>query len=175
VKEVASQLGTPLPRQPIVGWVWIAVCAGIAIISTANAIKGSSDWLFARVFGTATVILLFLPLALPRRRETVQLDGTGVLVAHGKRREQVQWSDMRRVTIRTNSAGPYSEDVFFVLEGSDGSGCVVTHGAAVRTKLLEAMQSHLVGVDDKKVIAAMGCTRNNTFVIWDKGNTEGTD
>jgi hypothetical protein len=38
----------------------------------------------------------------------------------------------------------------------------------VRTKLLEEMQARLAGVDDRKVIEAMGSTSESTFVISTK-------
>jgi hypothetical protein len=51
--------------------------------------------------------------------------------------------------------------------GSDGKGCLVPHAAAVRTKLLEALQARFP-IDDTVVIAAMGCTSNNSFLLWKK-------
>jgi hypothetical protein len=55
-----------------------------------------------------------------------------------------------------------------VLEGTEGRGCTVPHAAAVRTKLLQEMQARLEGIDDRKVIEAMGSTSRATFIIWEK-------
>jgi hypothetical protein len=66
--------------------------------------------------------------------------------------------------------GPFAEDVFFVLEAGEERGCVVPQHAAVRTKLLEELQSRLSGVSDEKVIEAMSCASNNSFTIWEKVN-----
>ena len=54
-----------------------------------------------------------------------------------------------------------------MLESTGGKGCIVPHEAAVRTKLLEEMQARLAGVNDSKVIEAMGSTDKSTFVIWE--------
>ncbi len=40
--------------------------------------------------------------------------------------ESVLWDDLQRVSILTTDTGPFAEDVFFVLYGSNSdSGCVV--------------------------------------------------
>jgi hypothetical protein len=83
-----------------------------------------------------------------------------------KGRDEVLWADVTRARIVTTSAGPWGEDAWFVLEGPEGRGCIVPHDAAVRTKLLEEMQARLAGVDDRKVIEAMGSTSQNTFIIY---------
>jgi hypothetical protein len=84
-----------------------------------------------------------------------------------KGRDEVRWADVTRARIITTSAGPWGEDVFFVLESTEGKGCIVPHEAAVRPKLLEEMQARLAGVDDRKVIEAMGSTSKGAFVIWE--------
>jgi hypothetical protein len=81
--------------------------------------------------------------------------------------DDVRWADVTRVRIITTSAGPWVEDVYFVLESTEGKGCIVPHEAAVLTKLLEEMQARLAGVDDHKVIEAMGSISKNSFVIWE--------
>lgn len=73
-----------------------------------------------------------------------------------------------RIRIITTADGPWAEDVYFVLETEDGKGCVVPHDAAFRTKLLEEIQLRCRGVDDKRVIDAMGTTNSASFVIWEK-------
>jgi hypothetical protein len=90
-----------------------------------------------------------------------------VIVVNDKGRDEVRWADVTRARIITTSAGPWGEDVFFVLESTEGKGCIVPDEAAVRTKLLEEMQARLAGVDDRKVIDAMGTTSKGAFVIWE--------
>jgi hypothetical protein len=114
------------------------------------------------------VFLYVLPWLTPRRRENVQVDDTGVIVVTNNGRDEVRWGDITRARIITTSAGPWGEDVFFVFEGTGGKGCAVPHDAAVRTKLLQAMQARFDGIDDRKVIEAMGSTSRATFIIWEK-------
>lgn len=92
--------------------------------------------------------------------------------AHGVRRElpggkveQVTWEDLREVAVLTTSDGPFAEDVFFVLAGQDGSGCVIPHGATESTQLLERLQ-RLPGFDNEAFIRAMSSTQEATFVCW---------
>jgi hypothetical protein len=98
----------------------------------------------------------------------LEIDDEGVHVESQGATHSVPWSELRRVRIVTNSGGPWSEDVFFVLEGQSGSACVVPHDLAVKRQLLEQLQARLDGVRDDKVIEAMGCTSDASFTIWEK-------
>jgi hypothetical protein len=91
---------------------------------------------------------------------------------HGVRRElpdgkieQVTWYGLREVVVLTTSDGPFAEDVFFVLEGPDGTGCVVPLGAPESRQLLEWLQ-RLSGFDNAALSRAMTSTENATFVCW---------
>ena len=136
-----SILGTPLPRETIL-WIVAAVFAGIAL-------------------------LVFLA---PRLRkaptEVIHVDETGVSREGGGIREHIRWADVVEIQIITTDEGPYSEDVFFALADGKGRGCLIPHDAAVRTRLLEQLQARFPGLDDAKVIEAMGSTTNNNFLIW---------
>src|ERR1041384_6000918 len=77
--------------------------------------------------------------------------------------EDLAWNDLVGVDIVTTDQGPYLEDVFFVLHGTDGQGCVVPQELAMPAKLLERLQA-LPGFDNEKVIEAMGCAENARFV-----------
>ncbi len=80
--------------------------------------------------------------------------------------ETVRWEDLAEVGIITTDEGPWSEDVFWLLIGSDGtSGCAVPQGAEGANELLAALQK-LPGFDNKTVIEAMGSTSNARFVCW---------
>jgi hypothetical protein len=91
----------------------------------------------------------------------------GVRFTSGTRTEN-RWDEVTRAHIITTSDGRWGEDIFFVLEGTEGKGCVVPHDAAVRTKLLREMQTRFEGIDNRKVIEAMGSTSRTTFIIWEK-------
>ena len=144
------------------------------MVSAIGAFRGKYSWgLTEGALGFAA-IFYFLPRLSPRRRENVQVDDKGVIVVTNKGKDKVLWADVTRARIVTTSAGPWGEDVWFVLEGPEGKGCIVPHDAVVRTKLLEEMQARLTGIDDLKVIEAMGSTSANTFIIFtrDRGGPE---
>jgi hypothetical protein len=82
--------------------------------------------------------------------------------------ETVRWDDLAEVEIITTDDGPWSEDVFWLLRGSDGKGgCAVPQGAEGANELLVALQ-RLPGFDNKAVIEAMGCTSDARFVCWNR-------
>src|SRR5580700_7682541 len=154
---MASKLGTPLPRQRS-GHVYLFAAVGIAVFCAVGALRGTFGWMPMLWASGVAVLLYLLPWLTPRRREFVQVDDTGVTVVKRRGLDEVHWGEITRVRIVTTSAGPWGEDVFFVLEQAEGKGCVVPHDAAVRTKLLEEMHARLPDVDDRKVIEAMGST-----------------
>jgi hypothetical protein len=80
--------------------------------------------------------------------------------------ETVRWDDLAEVGIITTDEGPWSEDVLWLLIGSDGkSGCAVPQGAEGADELLVALQK-LPGFDNEAVIKAMGSTSNAKFLCW---------
>jgi hypothetical protein len=50
--------------------------------------------------------------------------------------EAVAWADLIGVEVLTTDAGPYHEDLFWLLEGADGKGVAVSGGVAQETCLL---------------------------------------
>ena len=87
--------------------------------------------------------------------------------------ETILWSDIGGVSIVTTDAGPYAEDLYWVLEHRDGRrGPVVPMNAAGEHDLLKAMQRRLAGFDNMAVVEAMGSTRNATFLVWEPGKRE---
>jgi hypothetical protein len=163
---MASKLGTPLARQRS-GHVYLFAAAGVTAVSAFGAFRGRYGWGVSEWAAGITAFLYVLPWPTPRRRENVQVDDTGVIVFTNKGRDELRWDEVTRAHIITTSAGPWGEDVFFVLEGTEGKGCAVPHDAAVRTKLLQEMQARFEGIDDRKVIEAMGSTSRATFIIWE--------
>jgi hypothetical protein len=167
---MASILGTPLPRQRT-GHVYLFAAIGLAVVSSIGAFRGKYGWGLTEGALGITAFLYVLPFLGPRRRENVQVDDQGVIVVTDKGRDEVRWTAVSRARIITTSAGPWGEDVWFVLEGPEGKGCIVPHDAVVRTKLLAEMNARLPGIDDRKVIEAMGSTSDRTFVIWESATT----
>jgi len=113
--------------------------------------------------------LIFLePRLRKQARETVQVDENGVLRVDGPVREQIKWDEVVEIRIITTDEGPFREDVFFALVGTNGKGCLVPHDAAARTKLLEELQVRFAGLDNETVIKALGSTSNDNFLVWKK-------
>jgi len=160
-----SRLGAELPRRSV-AWFWFLVAASLAVYSGWGAFKGSNSWWPSALLGAVAVLIFAEPRLRRPQRETIQVDEVGVLRAEGSIREQIQWQDIIEIRIITNSEGPFGEDVFFALAGANGKGCLVPHQAAVRTKLLEELQSHFPDLRNETVIEAMGCTSDRNFLVW---------
>jgi len=131
-----------------------------------EAIQGQITWTLPAVFAGIALLIYVEPRLRRREVETVQVDDVGILRVEGSIREEVSGESVTEIKLITTDAGPYGEDVFFVLIGTDGKGCLVPHAAAIRTKLLEVLQVRFPNLDDAAVIAAMGCTSNNNFLLW---------
>ncbi|MBF6172452.1 hypothetical protein [Nocardia blacklockiae] len=78
--------------------------------------------------------------------------------------EEVAWHDLTEVRIITTADGPFADDVFFVLIGAKGNGCVVPHSAA-DSGFLTRLQ-RLPGFDNAKVVEAMGSVTDRQFLVW---------
>jgi hypothetical protein len=77
--------------------------------------------------------------------------------------EQVRWADLRSVKIVTTAAGPFADDVFFVLETASG-GCVVPQSAASDAFVVRLQA--LPGFDNEQMIRAMGSAEDAEFLCW---------
>jgi hypothetical protein len=164
---MSLRIGEPIPRKFFLSLYFYAA-AGFGLVSVVTAWRGVHGWELPFAMLGIALILLVVPNVGSRERETVQVDDKGVAVATKQGIERVTWSEIQRVRILTTNEGPWVEDVYFLLETGAGAGCAVPHQAAVRTRLLEALQSRLPGLRDDKVIEAMGCTENSSFTIWER-------
>src|SRR5262245_9150719 len=97
---------------------------------------------------------------------TIKVDDRGVRreLANGTV-ELVAWDGLDEVSVLATADGPFAEDVFFVLAGREGSGCVVPQGAPESGELLERLQ-RLPGFDNEAFIRAMSSTDDERFVCW---------
>lgn len=102
----------------------------------------------------------------------VDQDGVRRRLPHGPQ-ERVRWADLVEVAIRTTPRGPWHEDVFFLLTGSDGSGCAVPHSEAVDRDLLRWLQA-LPGFDNERLCEAMGCVEDALFICWRRSDADRT-
>ena len=98
----------------------------------------------------------------------IQIDDRGVRRVGDGTLEQVAWDDLQEVSIAMSADGPFADDVFFVLVGQEGRGCVVPQTAAESDQLLERLQ-RLPGFDNEAVIRAMGSVEDARFVCWRRG------
>jgi hypothetical protein len=80
--------------------------------------------------------------------------------------ERVRWADLESVELVTADEGPFSPDVFWVLQGST-DGCVIPQGASGERLLLERLQG-LPGFDNVAVIRAITLTANSRLRCWRK-------
>ena len=156
--------------------VW-AVTVLVATLTTVGAVRTGKGWknaAFAIAIAVACTLVPWLRgrVARAQAKRRDRIDGTlitddwGVTRVAGQRREAVAWKDLVRVRIRTTSDGPVAEDMFFVFEGADGSGCVVPNRLAVATRLLTVLQQRLPGLDNKEVARASGVVTEHWFTIW---------
>ena len=83
--------------------------------------------------------------------------------------ERVRWAELQVVLIETTDAGPWGDDVLWVLAG-EGSGCVVPSEAEGMGELLERLQ-RLPGFRNSAVIDAMGCAENRIHIIWNRADS----
>lgn len=123
------------------GWVQVATVAGLllAALLVFNVRRSAKP---ERVSFDDKVITRTLP------------DGTI---------ETVRWDDLQEVGVVTTDEGPWVEDVYWILTGTNG-GCAVSGGAKGMKELLTRLQQ-LPGFDNEAIIKKMG-TDNNQFVCW---------
>jgi len=168
---MTSIIGTTLSRKPV-AWFWFAIVALPAGYSTWGALTGENSWLWPLILSGLSAFVFLEPRFRKPEKETIQVDDAGVLRVEGTIREEIKWDEVTEIRIITTDEGPFREDVFFVLLGADNKGCLVPHDAAVRTKLLEELQTRFPSFDNEMVIKAMGCTSKNSFLIWQKSSGE---
>jgi hypothetical protein len=141
------------------------VCLGIAL-------RDRVPWYATAFFAVCLVAGLLLMLGVrvpdPAPTDRLTIDDVGITRTARTLREHVAWGDIARVRIMTTDEGPWLEDVFFVIDAKHGNGCVVAHDLAVRSGLLEALQSRLKGVDNAAVIEAMTTADNRVLTIWEE-------
>ena len=103
--------------------------------------------------------------------EDVTFDDTGVRrVSPEGGVEEARWDDLAEVRIVTTDEGPFGEDVYWLLAGSDGTGVAVP-GFSVTDDLLR-LQS-LPGFDNEQMIqATMTSTDNAQFLCWQRDGAQ---
>ena len=112
-------------------------------------------------------IFNFFRRSKPRVRNTVTFTDEAVrYIRSNGAEETVRWDDLEEVVILTTDEGPYTDDVFLYLIGSDGkSGCVIPQSSDGEPELFKRLQQ-LPGFDNDAVIKAMSSTSNAKFMCW---------
>ena len=78
--------------------------------------------------------------------------------------QSIRWADLQEVRIETTNAGPFLDDVFWVLSDQE-SQCVIPSESLGVQLLLERLQT-LPSFDNNAVIRAMSCAENQQFICW---------
>ena len=78
--------------------------------------------------------------------------------------QSVEWAELSSVCIRTTSQGPVADDIFWVLEGVNGS-CVVPSETPGIQQLIDRLGT-LPGFDWGAMIKAMCCADDAVFPCW---------
>lgn len=81
------------------------------------------------------------------------------------------WAELSTVVIRVIPDSPWSEDVFFMLAGPNGTGTAIPSGDPAADALLERLQM-LPGFDQERFVDAMTIDADEAYLVWnaDRGN-----
>lgn len=148
----------------------LAISAAVMLAGSTLAFATRNEaFLIVSVLGFVVASLyardLLRERGLPGGARAVCISDDGVTRdLGGGKREHVAWADLQAVEIITTAGGPYAEDVFWVLSGSEG-GCLVPGSDPGISGLLERVQA-LPGFDNEQVIRAMGSTGDARFPCW---------
>jgi hypothetical protein len=88
------------------------------------------------------------------------------------REERIAWDDLVQVSIVTTEEGPFSDDLFFLLQADDGTGCIIASEQAEETGLVGRLQ-RLPRFDNEALLQASGCTVDAHFICWQGAPGEG--
>jgi hypothetical protein len=146
------------------------VCAGAALHGGGS----TGVWLLG---GCALALLLVPRLAAARREramDTVEFDALSIRRLRGGREiESIRWDELAEIDILTTNEGPWSDDLYWVLDDARHSkGCIIVQGAKGLGELLARLQ-RLPRFDNDQVIRAMASTDNARFPVWRKAGPGG--
>lgn len=85
--------------------------------------------------------------------------------------ERVALSALAAVLIETDDSGPWGTDLWWILAGADGTGCIYPGGADGEQEILALLQA-LPGFDNAALIAAMTSTSNERFLCWKRADRQ---
>lgn len=189
LRELRDQLESELRRSRIVqrvgAVVALVVCLGIAGVGLLGVL-GAGGWLSwamlvfsllcAAVYGRQVAIDcgFIMPRSGEAGRPThvVSVTEEGVTCRSGRgKAESVSWAALRQVVLQAVDFVPVG-DVFWLLIGDDGTGCVVPIDAEGSDELLVCLQQRLPGFDNEAVVAMMGAL-DGAAVVWQRDVADG--
>jgi hypothetical protein len=164
-------------RPSYSGFDLLTICISV-LLAAAGALgiaRGrASGWLVMLFFLACAGTLAAAPWINARRNKRMQasltVDEWGVRrrlgVGKEAKEEAVAWERITELSIITTSDGPFAEDVFFALRGSDGTGVLVAQSLAMEHDLLKQLQTRLPDLDNEAIVRAMGSTTQARFILW---------
>lgn len=78
----------------------------------------------------------------------------------------IEWDELQAIFIQTNDQGPFTTDVYWILQGKTGL-LRIPQGAKGEQELLSQVQQ-LPNFNNEAVIQAMSSSTNSFFVCWRK-------
>lgn len=152
------------------------------IIGLIGLIQGKTGLLLPMLFFAACSAIFIISLKpnnfLQRRhmakwqKASVKIDEANNIIyqLNANKSLSLPWSDLQEVIIRNTDQGPYVEDQFWVLVGTEIT-LTIENSADGTDKLLTQLQT-LPNFDNLAVIAAMGYTNNKDFLCWQIDKTQ---
>lgn len=139
-----------------------------------------STWIIVLLVFSVVVLLAFWLLRLlkykgkqsenPRLqvRTTVNAKEITRISEKGILCQQIQWDEIEVILINTTDKGPFVDDVFFVFRNvSQKKEVVIPQEDPEMPAILDRI-SQLPRFDHEAMNAAMSCTENAWFAVWEK-------
>ena len=137
---------------------------------------GPSGW-SAVAFGLVWPPLAMWLMATGRLglEQRVEVDDDDVRVLEdGEVVQRLGWVDLEQVAVVTTAAGPWDEDMFWVLStAGDGAGVVVPHGLAVDEVVPRLLQ--LANLDKDRLVESLGSASQATFILWRRDTSDASE
>lgn len=109
------------------------------------------------------------------RRVVVAFDAHGVSVTFPNDAPRTMaWAEVQCVAIETNDSGPWSGDVWWLLESADRR-IGYPLGATGDDAMLTELMARFPALDHGAVVRAMGCADNARFVCWERTAPDAAD
>lgn len=134
---------------------------------------GPSGW-SAIAFGVVWPPLAMWLMATGRigLEQRLEVDGVEVrLLEDDDVLQRLRWADLQQVDVVTTAAGPWNEDMFWVLSPAvDGGRVVIPNGVANAEVIPQLLQ--LPTFDKHRLVDALGSVSGAAFVVWQRDRSE---